>query len=230
MHGPARFFLLLRDLDIPVLGPRSGDPAALRSIEPHCVAQGSVYVSSRCIRLELCTVWRVEPRPAPPRLASSFCHSPSIWCEGLPDVVRGDRFARHHPSTRLGMIAPSHPRITPILHSSAHLDVDPPPPLSPLPSPLAPRFARARDPRSRLRHLVPRSRIAQAAPARTGASPAEVLRQVLGRNVLLQLLLVVLAEDVDLADGGFVEPGLDEGPDGGEEVRGLWRVSGARGA
>lgn len=66
---------------------------------------------------------------------------------------------------------------------------------------------------------VPGAGVGEGAAADALAGAAEVLGQVLGGDVLGELLLVVFAEDVDLLLGSLVEPGLDERPDGGEEVR-----------
>lgn len=69
--------------------------------------------------------------------------------------------------------------------------------------------------------LIPRSRITQVTTPRTLTRAPQLDWQVLRRNVLLQLGLVGFTEDMDFANGSFVQPGFDEGPDGGEEVRGV---------
>ena len=53
--------------------------------------------------------------------------------------------------------------------------------------------------------------------------PSQLGRQVGGIDVLLQLGLVALPENVNLSDGGLVEPWFDQRPDGGEEV---WSLRG----
>lgn len=70
---------------------------------------------------------------------------------------------------------------------------------------------------------VPRSGIAQAAASNTRALASEIGGQVFGRDLLEQFGLVVFPQDGDFGDGDLVEPRLDQGPDGGEEVRGLRR-------
>lgn len=45
--------------------------------------------------------------------------------------------------------------------------------------------------------------------------------EVVGVDLSEQLSLPVPSRDRDLLDGDLVEPGLDERPDGGEEVRGV---------
>ena len=60
------------------------------------------------------------------------------------------------------------------------------------------------------RWRVPRSRVAEVAPLGTLARPSEIGRKVLFRDVLDELGLVLAAEDVDLSDGGLVQPRLDE--------------------
>ena len=70
---------------------------------------------------------------------------------------------------------------------------------------------------------VPRSCIAQAAAAGARALASEVGGQVFGRDLLEQFRLVAFPQDGDFGDGDLVEPGLDEGPDGGEEVGSLKR-------
>ena len=64
--------------------------------------------------------------------------------------------------------------------------------------------------------VIPRARIAQAAPALALAQPAKLLGQVLRRDLREQLVPIRGVEDVDLADGDLVKPALDHGPDGGE--------------
>ena len=64
---------------------------------------------------------------------------------------------------------------------------------------------------------VPRSRIAHLAVATsflTGASTSQLGWQVCGVDVFRELRFVAFTENVDLADGSFVEPSFDEGPDG----------------
>jgi hypothetical protein len=65
---------------------------------------------------------------------------------------------------------------------------------------------------------IPRSRIARAG---VGALPSKGDLEVLGRDLGEELLLPVSARDGNLLDGDFIEPGLDEGPDGREEVGGV---------
>ena len=64
--------------------------------------------------------------------------------------------------------------------------------------------------------VLPGTRIAQAAPAGALARPAKVLGEVLCGDLREELFLVRAADDLDLAYGDFVEPGLDDGPDGAE--------------
>jgi hypothetical protein len=70
---------------------------------------------------------------------------------------------------------------------------------------------------------VPRSSIAQTAATSARALASEVGGQVFGRDLLEQFGLVVFPQDGDFGDGDLVEPRLDQGPNGGEEVRGLER-------
>lgn len=72
---------------------------------------------------------------------------------------------------------------------------------------------------------IPGSRIAQTASTGAGTLAAEIGRQVFGGDLLEQFGLVVFPQDGDFGDGDFVEPGFDEGPDGGEEVGGLEEAS-----
>jgi hypothetical protein len=65
---------------------------------------------------------------------------------------------------------------------------------------------------------IPRPGIAQTAPSSARALAAEIGRQVFRGDLLEQFGLVVFPQDGDFGDGDFVEPGFDEGPDGGEEV------------
>lgn len=64
--------------------------------------------------------------------------------------------------------------------------------------------------------LAPGAHIAHVAAAGALAGAAELLGEVLGRDLGEQLLGVAAAEDVDLGDGDGVEPGLDDVPDGAE--------------
>lgn len=68
---------------------------------------------------------------------------------------------------------------------------------------------------------MPWASVGQRAATGATAGTTKVLGEVLGGNVLEELSLVVLAENVNLALGSLVEPGLDERPDSGEEVRGV---------
>jgi hypothetical protein len=70
---------------------------------------------------------------------------------------------------------------------------------------------------------VPRSSIAQAAATSARALASEVGGQVFRRNLLEQFGLVVFPQDGDFGDSDLVEPGLDQRPDGGEEVGSLER-------
>ena len=72
--------------------------------------------------------------------------------------------------------------------------------------------------------LVPGTGVAQAAPAGAFARPTQLGGQVLFGNLFGQLRLETLAEDGNLGDGDLVEPGLDERPNGGEEVGSLARA------
>jgi hypothetical protein len=65
---------------------------------------------------------------------------------------------------------------------------------------------------------IPGSRIAQTTAAGTRTLASEIGRQVFGGDLLEQFGLVVFPQDGDFGDGDFVEPGFDEGPDGGKEV------------
>jgi len=69
--------------------------------------------------------------------------------------------------------------------------------------------------------LVPWPGVAHRASTRAFTGTSKLDREVLSRDVLLQLLLPASTENVDLSDGGFVQPWLDKGPDAGEKVRGL---------
>ena len=70
---------------------------------------------------------------------------------------------------------------------------------------------------------VPRARIAHGAATRALALATELLWQVLRRDLFEQLREVVLlaAEDLNLRDGGRVEPGLDDVPGAGESPGGV---------
>jgi hypothetical protein len=70
----------------------------------------------------------------------------------------------------------------------------------------------------------PRSRITKRAPPRAFARPTEVFREGRSRDLLQEVVFVGGTEDVDLGDGGFVEPTFDEGPDGGESPGGVDHV------
>lgn len=65
-----------------------------------------------------------------------------------------------------------------------------------------------------LKSRVPRSGIAQTTPARAITLAAEIDGKVFLGDLLEQFLFVVFTQDGDLGDGDFVQPGLDEGPDG----------------
>jgi hypothetical protein len=90
--------------------------------------------------------------------------------------------------------------------------------MNPLPRPTNSTPGRKRRPRSL---LVPRTSIAQAAPARAFTRSTQLGGQVLFGDLFDEFRLEALAEDRDLGDGDLVEPRLDERPDGGEEVGGL---------
>lgn len=76
----------------------------------------------------------------------------------------------------------------------------------------------------------PRTGIAQCAPAVlfAPARSAQVHGQVGRVDILLQFLLVVAAENVNLAYGRFVQPWFHEGPYGRKEVWGLGGRASAR--
>jgi hypothetical protein len=67
----------------------------------------------------------------------------------------------------------------------------------------------------------PRSRITKRATPRALARPPEVFRKGRRRDLFEEVVFVGGTEDVDLGDGGFVEPAFDEGPDGGESPGGV---------
>lgn len=56
-------------------------------------------------------------------------------------------------------------------------------------------------------------------------APTQIRGESLWVDVGEELGFVTFPKDVDLADGRFVEPGFDQGPDGREEVGGLLRVT-----
>lgn len=86
------------------------------------------------------------------------------------------------------------------------------------------RYTIARYPNVRLLpSRVPWSGIAQTAATSARALASEIGGQVFGRDLLEQFGLVVFPQDGDFGDGDLVEPGLDQGPDGGEEV---WSLKG----
>lgn len=72
--------------------------------------------------------------------------------------------------------------------------------------------------------LAPRASIAVLAATRALAGTAELLGEVLGRDLLEDLRLVTAAKDVDLLHGDGVEPALDNTPDGGEAPGGVDKV------
>jgi hypothetical protein len=72
--------------------------------------------------------------------------------------------------------------------------------------------------------LVPRTGIAVLTAGLALTLAAELLREVLSRNLLEKLTLVAGAEDVNLGDGDRVEPALDDAPNGGEAPRSVDHV------
>jgi hypothetical protein len=70
--------------------------------------------------------------------------------------------------------------------------------------------------------LVPWSGVTHRASSRAVAAAAQVGGEVRRVNVLRELGLVTRSENVDLSDGGLVQPWLDERPHRREEVWGLW--------
>lgn len=80
---------------------------------------------------------------------------------------------------------------------------------------------------------VPGTGVGEGASTRAVALPAERLGEVFGGDLLEEFVLVLVTEDLDFFDGDGVEPALDDGPYGGEDVRsvddvelahGLWVV------
>ena len=77
--------------------------------------------------------------------------------------------------------------------------------------------------------LVPWPGITETTPTDAAAAAAEIDGERGRVDVGRYYGLVVFAEDVDLAHRRFVQPGLDEGPDGGEEVGRLGESAGCGG-
>ena len=67
--------------------------------------------------------------------------------------------------------------------------------------------------------LLPRAGIAERAATRAVAGTTEVFGEVLHGDLSEKLVLIGGADDVDLGDGNFVEPTLDDVPDGREGPR-----------
>lgn len=65
---------------------------------------------------------------------------------------------------------------------------------------------------------IPRPCITHFTPGRTFTRTPQISRQVFGGDVLQKLGLVIFAQDVNLADSGFIQPGFNERPDGWEEI------------
>lgn len=65
---------------------------------------------------------------------------------------------------------------------------------------------------------VPRPCVGKRASTLTVALASKAGGQVFGRDLLEELVLVLVTENLDLVDGDGVEPALDDGPDSGEDV------------
>lgn len=76
---------------------------------------------------------------------------------------------------------------------------------------------------------VPRACVGEGATALAVTLSTEACGQILGGDLLKKLVLVLVTKNLDLFDSDGVEPALDDGPDGGEDVRRVDNVELAHG-
>ena len=69
--------------------------------------------------------------------------------------------------------------------------------------------------------LIPGPCVAQRATADTSTSSSEFLREALRRDVRQQLVLVGASQNVDFGNRDLIQPGFDDGPNGGKRPRGV---------